>query len=100
MRKIFQLNWLKWLPIIGNVFFSVLFYIEVTEYMSKKYIGTYFGDPLYWFDFFTTSGYVTIIISTICSFFIKNKWLKWVSVAIGMIVFIAIYQNVGKFNPY
>lgn len=100
MKKILKLNWLKWLPIIGDLFFIVFFYSELYKYKSTGHMGGYFDNPLSCYDFFTTSGYVTPFVSTICSFFIKNKWLKWLSVFTGIIVLVLIYMNVGTFNPY
>jgi predicted small integral membrane protein len=105
MKKTLHLNWLKWLPIVGNIFFLVLFIL-----LTKKNEGVYdkegyrvlhnTRDMLHWFDFFTTSGYVTLFVSIICSFFIKNKWLKWLSVITGLMVLVYIYMHVGSFNPY
>lgn len=100
IKKITQLNWIKWLPIVSNVFFIILFYFKLKEYLSKKHIGTYFGDPLSWYDFFANTIEFTLMVSIFCSFFIKNKWLKWVSVVTGLITFIIIFKNVSKFNPY
>ena len=100
IEKVLQLYWVKWLPIIGNVFFGVLFLVKLNEYLHKKYTGEYFGNPISWYDFFANDIEIVLIVSVICSFFIKNKWIKWISVATGIIVFIIVFENAGKFNPY
>jgi hypothetical protein len=102
-KKIVQLNWLKWLPLTGNFFFLILFCVLVLKHgrISKEF-GNGF-EPyvmLHWFDFFTGAGYITLLVSIVCSFFIKNRWLKWLSVLTGIITFVIIFQNVGQFNPW
>lgn len=102
MKKFWELNWLKWLPVLGNLFFLVLFYSLLNKY-SKAYkdgqTAFYIENMLSWHRFFTGAGYIALLVSTACSFFIKNKWLKLLSIAMGIITFAIIFYNVGKFNP-
>ena len=102
VNKIMHLNWLKWLPLVSNLFFLILFCTIVLQHgrISNEFSNGF--QPyvmLAWNDFFYDIEFV-LVVSTICSFFIKNKRLKWLSVMSGIITFIVIVLNIGQFNPW
>ncbi len=106
MKKFLEFSWLKWLPIACNVLFVFLFLLLLKKYSGEQLangIRTINGydrdDMLEWYDFFANTAEITLILSIVCSFFIKNRILKWVSVITGISALIIIYLNVGKFNP-
>lgn len=103
MKTNWKLNWFNWIPILGSLFFLILFYCLLYKYSAAYKNGQtaiHKEEMLSWYKFFTGVGYIALFILIFGSFFIKNKWLKWISMAIGITTLSVVFFNVIKFNPF
>ena len=103
LNAIKNINPISYLPLTGSISFLVAFVYLYRKYCTRGSDGILYinepGQMLHWFDFFTTDGYLFLIGSIVFSFFIKNKRLKWTSIAIAAIALCIIGKFVGDFNP-
>ena len=90
---------------MGNFTMLVLFVFKYVKYClsfslngTREIHDTY--EMLDWYGFFTEQGYVFSLVLFIASFFIRNRSKRLLSLIASAFVFIVIFLNVEKFNPF
>ena len=93
-------SWVAFIPLSWQVLLLIFFFIKLKTYIIQRTNGTYQEDPLMWLDFFATWAELSLILSSVGALFVKNKWLKWVSVVTGMLALYVLDKNINRFNPF
>jgi hypothetical protein len=93
-------NVLNWIPILFNISVGILFYIKLHEYKTGTVVNGVFENPSGWYEFFANEAQIGILLATIYSFFIQNRWIALGAIATGVASFMYIFTFVGAFNPY